>query len=124
MKSIIARTLMTLAAGLLLSACATTTHYPNVSVYGASLQVDRVSDHLLDGGALQVVVFGHSTAVYQQPIRYRALWADAQGRPIQTTVSAWKEMTLDPRRPFTMQFVGPGERGKAYRIEIEGKERN
>lgn len=116
----IAMTILALA----LAACATIKKYPNVVVYGSGIEIDRVSDHVLDAGAPQVIVFGQSTSSFRRAIRYRALWSDGAGRPIKTTVSNWNEMTLDGRRPFTMEFVGPGERARGYHVEIEVLEHN
>lgn len=114
------RNWIVLLAALLLTACAATPkRFENVVVYGRNVQIERVSEHILDGGEVQVVVFGQSTAGYSRSIRYRALWSDAEGRPIKTTVSTWSEMTLDAHRPFSMQFVGPGPRARSYRVEIE-----
>ncbi len=111
------------AVVMLLSACATpgasSNRFPNVTVYGQNVQITDVSNHFLQAGDLQVVVFGRSSANYDRSVRYRALWADGEGRPIDTTVSAWRETSLPGLRPFTMEFVAPGERAKAYRIEIE-----
>lgn len=104
---------------LVLTACATIKKYPNVTVYGSGIDIERVSDHVLEAGVPQVIVFGQSTSSQRRAIRYRALWKDTAGRPIKTTVSNWQEMTVDRRRPFTLEFVGPGDRARGYNIEIE-----
>jgi uncharacterized protein YcfL len=112
------------ALAALIAACATTgTQFPNVVVYGSQVQIERLNEHRLDAGELQAVVFGRSTASHLRQVRYRALWSDSSGRPIDTVLSAWSEMEIDGGRPFSMKFVGPGNRAEAYRIEIEVMER-
>lgn len=93
--------------------------FPAVTVYGRNVVVDNLTDHVLDDGTPQVVVYARSTSGYQRPLRYRALWSDNAGRPIATTVSNWSELNADGRRAFEMTFVGPGNRAHGYRIEIE-----
>jgi len=112
---------------LMLAGCKTSeafNSHPNVVVYGSHIQIERVSDHALEGGIKQAVVTGKSTARHDRPIRYRALWSDSEGRPIKTVVSTWGEMTLAGRRPFNMEFVAPGNRARAYQVEIEVLEEN
>lgn len=104
---------------LLLAGCATVNRFPNVAVYGSAVRIDGVTDSRSADGVPEVVVFGASTALTDRPARYRAVWFDGQGRPIQTVVSAWSELTLEGERPFSVRMVGPGKRAARYRVEIE-----
>lgn len=113
------RIVLLLVLAALVGACATVNRFPNVVVYGSSIRVDGVTDSRTVDGVPEVVVFGASTAIGARPARYRAVWFDAQGRPIQTVVSAWSEMTMDGERPFSVRMVGPGDRAARYRVEIE-----
>jgi hypothetical protein len=116
--------ILTASILLLLSACATTQNaFPKITIYGAGIAIDRVSDHWLDTGELQVVVYGHSLVSYRRALRYRAQWIDDAGRPIETVLSTWNPMQLDGGRPFDLSFVGPGSRARDYRIEIEVMEK-
>lgn len=116
------RRLGTIAALMLLafiSGCATVRQYPNVVIYGSGVSVDSLTNHTLSGGERQVVVFARSSSQLSRSIRYRGLWSDDQGRPIQSSLSNWVEMTIAPRRAFTMTLVGPGVRATDYKVEIE-----
>jgi uncharacterized protein YcfL len=112
-----------LVAGALLFAsltgCATVRQYPQVSVYGSDVIIDRVSEHETPGGVPRVVVAGRSRSSFDRRTRYRAQWSDAQGRPIKTVVSNWNEIVLQGRRPFELDLTGPGGDAAKYRFEIE-----
>lgn len=114
--------LLAFASALLLAmlaGCATTRHHPQVSVYGSGVVIDRVSEHATPGGVPRVVVSGRSTSSFDRRSRYRALWSDAQGRPIDTVVSNWNEIVLQGRRPFELDLAGPRGEATKYRFEIE-----
>lgn len=117
------RRVLLATASLMLSAalagCATTRAYPQVTVYGRGVVIDRVSEHLTPGGVPRVVVGGRSTSGVDRATRYRALWIDAEGRPVDTIVSSWHEIVLQARRPFELDIAGPGRGATRYRFEIE-----
>jgi uncharacterized protein YcfL len=107
---------------LALMACSTPrpgSRFPNVVVYGKQIQIDDARSHTLADGSLEVVVRGYSNSRFDRPVRYRALWNDSAGRPIQTTVSNWFPLNLQGERPFDLTMIGPGDRAVGYRVEIE-----
>lgn len=113
------RPLLVVLLLLSLVGCATVNRFPNVTVYGSAIQIHGVIDSRTPDGVPEVVVSGASTALNDRSARYRAVWFDQQGRPIETIISAWTELTLQGERPFSMRMVGPGERARSYQVEIE-----
>lgn len=84
-----------------------------------NLHVVSLRDELLANGNRQILVSGQSLGYFTQRVRYRALWFDAAGAPVNTVVSAWNAMTLEKSRPFDLNLVGPGRHGVTYRVEFE-----
>lgn len=70
-------------------------------------------------GTLKAAVFGQSTMRFDQQLRYRARWFDAEGLPIETSVSAWEQRTLPGEAPFDFTIAGPGPRAVRYTIDIQ-----
>ncbi len=95
--------------------------YPQVhfasDVSGVNLYA--VSDTVLHDGNIQVVVSGRSSSQLEQRLRYRAIWFDASGAPINTVVSSWNRMTLQKGQPFDIKLIGPGRHAARYRIEFQ-----
>lgn len=104
-----------------LSGCASTPvfHSDDLVVYGRHVRIDGVRPHRLADGSIEVVVRGYSSIGWDRPARYRAQWADAQGRPIATVVDNWFPVNLQGQRPFEFTMLGPGPAAVDYRIEIE-----
>ena len=84
-----------------------------------NLHIVSLRDELLANGNRHILVSGQSYGYFTQRVRYRALWFDASGAPVNTVVSAWNVITLENARPFDLKLVGPGRQGVAYRVEFE-----
>lgn len=84
-----------------------------------NLHVVSLRDELLANGNRQILVSGQSLGYFTQRLRYRALWFDTAGAPVNTVVSAWNVITLEKSRPFDLKLIGPGRHGVTYRVEFE-----
>ena len=83
------------------------------------VQIAALYEVVLADGSLQVRMSGRSLSFFAQRVRYRAVWFDRAGMPIDSTVSAWNHAMLERNRPFDFTVVGPGRRATSYRIELE-----
>lgn len=84
-----------------------------------NLQIVSIRDEELPNGNRQILLSGQSLGYFTQRVRYRALWFNASGAPVNTVVSAWSVITLENARPLDLKLIGPGRHGVSYRVEFE-----
>lgn len=105
---------------LLLSACAATPG-PYDHKVRMSKPVVRVlsMNESTAAGTLRVAVSAVPTAGGEQKLRYRVLWYDASGSPIESSVSSWQSRVLGDRQTFDFIAVAPAARAVSYIVEFE-----
>ncbi len=70
-------------------------------------------------GANPVVALSvQSTSGYTRRIEYRTVWLDPNGTALDSALSIWKPMTLNPREVGNIQAVAPRSDVSGFRMEI------
>lgn len=111
-------------AALAACACAQTPttpaeYLPKLRLEDDKVYVQRINEALTPDGTLKIGVTAGSTVPFDQTVRYRADWYDANDLPIRTSVDNWNELKVSGNQPFEFVVVAPGARAKRYVIEIE-----
>ena len=118
------RMLLIAGATFVAAACTTTpvtpekyakvTRFANDNVY-----VERIEEATTADGTLKLAVYGGAAVNYDQKLKYRADWYDANDFPIKTSVSTWNEIALDGNGVFEFSVVAPGPRARRYVLEFQ-----
>lgn len=70
-------------------------------------------------GANQVVSLSlRSTSGLTRSIQYRTIWIGADGGALDSALSIWKTVTLDPREVASVKAVAPRPDVQGFRMEI------
>lgn len=115
MKSII------LLLALALGACATSpysSNNPKVRMTVDTVEIGALNETNANG-VLKLNVSAFSTSVFEQRIRYRVVWFDANHGVISSTVSGWQSRTLQAKEPFDFSAVAPSSSATSYVIDFE-----
>ena len=112
-----------LAAIALLVGCATSriAADPRIVVDSSASSIVRVLtvDYGETKGANPVVSLSvQSTSGSQRRLQYRAIWIGADGGALDSALSIWKTVTLDPKEVADLKAIAPRADVKGFRIEI------
>ena len=70
-------------------------------------------------GANPIVALSlQSTSGSTRKIEYRTIWLDPNGAALNSALSIWKPMTLDPREVGNIQAIAPRSDVSGFRMEI------
>jgi len=86
-----------------------------------TVQITDINEVAGDDGLLSIAVFVTSLVRYNQNITYRVNWFDANGMPIQTTVSAPVSRLIDGEKSLNFKAVAPGVKAVRYTIDIKAE---
>lgn len=86
-----------------------------------TVQITDIKEAAGDDGLLSIAVFVTSLVRYNQNITYRVNWFDANGMPIQTTVSAPVSRLIDGEKSLNFKAVAPGVKAVRYTIDIKAE---
>ena len=110
-----------LALALTLGACATspyTSNNPKVRMTVDVIEIGALNETNANG-VMKLNVSALSTSVFEQQIRYRVVWFDANHGAINSTVSSWQTRTLQAKEPFDFSAVAPSSSAASYVIDFE-----
>jgi len=117
-------TLIALAAGaVLVAGCAMRAPYSpqlqsKLGEVSDRVYITSIKEKVMPDGTLKLAVFAESDTRFDQSIKYRANWFDANGMPIETTVSAYEPRLITGKTAFDFTVVAPGPKAKSYKIDI------
>lgn len=115
--------LSALAALAFLAGCATsrTAADPRIVIDSSASGLVRVLtvDYGETKGDNPVVALSlQSTSGSQRKLNYRAIWIGADGAAMDSALSIWKTVTLDPGEVADIRAVSPRSDVKGFRIEV------
>lgn len=119
------RSLAAALAALFLTGCyAPTLEAPpdwdsKVRMRVSDVQVVSVAEAPAPGGVTKVSLAAQNKVRFERNVRFRAVWFDSNGQPIETAVSNWEARTLAGNEPFEHVFVSPGPRAVSYVIDFQ-----
>lgn len=116
MKKIIA-----LFTALTLSACAAapySSNNPKVRMTVNDIESTVLKETNING-VPKINISVVSTSMFEQKIRYRVVWFDANHGEINSSVSSWHPRTLQAKEPFDFSAVGPSSAATSYVIDFE-----
>lgn len=125
------RILALVAACAALAGCATVPEDDASSIAGAradgvvlapnmdGIEILSLREAVATDGTRRMNVTARSTSDFRQTLRYRALWFDANGLEMRTSLSNWNRRVIEARQTFEATVVAPGPAARSFRIEFE-----
>lgn len=111
------------AAAVLAAGCATRSYSPQmqkrIGDVSDRVYVTNIKENVLPDGTMEIAVFVDSETRFDQEVKYRVNWFEANGMPIKTTVSAPFQRNVSGETSFNFTAVAPGPSAKSYTIDIQ-----